>query len=56
MKCSNAQKIAYLIARLLPRITEHEWDNITQCDEYEHYICKHCLVVEKRMKTVTTKG
>lgn len=50
MKCATAKKIADLFCRLMPKITIHEWDNISSCDEYEHYICKHCMIIEKRFK------
>lgn len=49
MKCQERELLIEEYARTLPK-AEHEFDNISSCDEYEHWICKHCLAIEKRIK------
>jgi hypothetical protein len=43
--------IALVDEAIIPVIKKgctHEWDNISVCDEYEDYIYKHCLNIERR--------
>ncbi len=49
MKCQERELLIEEFIRTLPKV-EHEFDQITACDEYEHLICKHCMGIEKRMK------
>lgn len=51
MKCDEWIKAVESFAASLPP-REHEWDNITRTEEKSHYICRHCLVIEERMKTI----
>ena len=50
MKCAERELLIEEFIRTLPPV-EHEWDNIQDDGEYESYICRHCLGIEKRMKT-----
>jgi hypothetical protein len=43
--------VGYLFSLISP-CSHEEWSNITNCEEYEHYICNGCMKIEKRMKTV----
>lgn len=49
MKCAERELLIEEFISALPQV-EHEWDNISSCSEYEHYICRHCLGIEKRIK------
>lgn len=49
MKCQERKLLIEEFMRTLSAI-EHEWENITNSDEYEHYICRHCLITEKWFK------
>ena len=50
MKCAERELLIEEFVRTLPPVI-HEWDNISSCSEYEHYICRSCMGIEKRMKT-----
>ncbi len=42
MTCEEAQNAIRAFIRSLPPI-EHEYDNISVCDDREEYICRHCM-------------
>ena len=49
MKCQERELLIEEVIRTSPHV-EHEFDQISDDGEYEHYICKYCRGIEKRMK------
>lgn len=49
MKCQEREFLIEEFIRTLPKV-EHEFDQISSCAEYEYWICRYCLAIEKRIK------